>query len=1033
MTSHDRLGLCSTRVLLEGCKEPVPAVVLIENGKIFRICRSRDEVEQGWEIEDVGDLVIMPGLIDLNVRFNEPSRGAWEGFDCGTRAAASGGVTLVLDMPVFGAPATVSVDALQRKQEAAKGSLWVDCGFIAGCNGLNTDELDDLINQGVLACMVYMMDSGVQDMPGVSLTQLTEIMQRLSEYQLPLMIQAESTSDRQLYMASPFRKHSPEDRLILPSPNAQRCFAAAFPNSLNSPMSARNSAFVSPVPSPQRTSISTPARRVPSPLGSARKYQPSLIALIQAELMTYESAGLTEYAMIKAKQRASTGNSSPSGSAHVSPKLSPINKHSNWRQNALRRSASVTSPDNSCFVDGSSNPNSTTSSPPLGRVHRSVSVGSSDSPIDSFDASYSPTMRRALLKSPVTRFASEAGIRRSSLEALVNSVDPAIEPVDSGPRFQRSTSMPQSACQSMFDSPCSSPAPEASPKGLLSKTLPPRPSRLSVSRQPTILEADSRDNTPKLAHTSGSLADSSLSSIHEPATPTFIPTSPCKPTLTEETSQVGFEPIRRSSSSVSSSSSNIPSSPSQRSSLHSPPWPSIVLGGSVSNRSMIISEADPSSPGFSFSPPRSHSLSSTDSLENAANPIKASPALFDSERAFSQVRSAAVMIPPRTGSKPSLMERRGLRLATSAPADSSTSPMTASPVGNGPLSPISSAAPASNVFTGTGTNEEPDSASFRLRRPPPIDIVKERDELTEKKMSTTYSYFLANRPGFLEDTAVKHCCQIAKETNCKVHFVSISSVSSIPLIMRARQEGCRVTSETAPHFLVLSSEEIEAGDTRVKCSPPIRDVMNQQTLWHSLRHLHIDSIASAHTPCSPELKFMDSGDFSRAFGGVSSLGLSLQLVWTKGHEHGVTLAQISEWMSAVPAKIISMDQRKGSIAEGKDADFVVWDPDQPCIPTFSAMQMKHPQNCPFVGKELRGVVHRTYVRGGLVYLDGSVIGSPQGNIVARVAPRSVSTPVFSGVNVSTSSSTLAGRESVEYRGLFTYDSSESLGSNRESF
>src|SRR3982750_4146392 len=109
-----------------------PASIHIEGGRIARVGQPDDPTSADAHVVDAGDLVVMPGLVDTHVHVNEPGRTDWEGFETATRAAAAGGVTTLLDMPLNSIPATTSVSALSAKTNAAAGRTWVDVGFIGG-------------------------------------------------------------------------------------------------------------------------------------------------------------------------------------------------------------------------------------------------------------------------------------------------------------------------------------------------------------------------------------------------------------------------------------------------------------------------------------------------------------------------------------------------------------------------------------------------------------------------------------------------------------------------------------------------------------------------------------------------------------------------------------------------------------------------------------------------------------------------------------------------------------------------------------
>ena len=105
-----------------------PAAVLVRGEKIAAVV-APDEIPAGCPVEDVGARLVLPGLVDIHVHINEPGRADWEGFETATRAAAAGGITTLVDMPLNSSPVTTTVEALRQKIAATEGKLWVDCGF----------------------------------------------------------------------------------------------------------------------------------------------------------------------------------------------------------------------------------------------------------------------------------------------------------------------------------------------------------------------------------------------------------------------------------------------------------------------------------------------------------------------------------------------------------------------------------------------------------------------------------------------------------------------------------------------------------------------------------------------------------------------------------------------------------------------------------------------------------------------------------------------------------------------------------------
>ena len=150
-----------------------------------------DEVPAGAPLLDACELVVMPGLVDSHVHVNEPGRTEWEGFASATRAAAAGGITTIVDMPLNSIPATTTVAALEAKLAAAEGKLWVDVGFHGGVVPENGADLAALCRRGVLGFKCFLVPSGVDEFGHVGEAELGPALDVLGDAGVPLLVHAE--------------------------------------------------------------------------------------------------------------------------------------------------------------------------------------------------------------------------------------------------------------------------------------------------------------------------------------------------------------------------------------------------------------------------------------------------------------------------------------------------------------------------------------------------------------------------------------------------------------------------------------------------------------------------------------------------------------------------------------------------------------------------------------------------------------------------------------------------------------------------
>jgi allantoinase len=221
---------------------------------------------------------------------------------------------------------------------------------------------------------------------------------------------------------------------------------------------------------------------------------------------------------------------------------------------------------------------------------------------------------------------------------------------------------------------------------------------------------------------------------------------------------------------------------------------------------------------------------------------------------------------------------------------------------------------------------------------------------------------------------------LCRKHSFPLHIVHLSTALALRELADARNEGLPITVETCPHYLHFFAEGIPAGGTLYKCAPPIRSRSNREALWQGLRDGVIDLIATDHSPCPPSMK---QGDFRQAWGGIASLSVAVSVVWTDMRERNLPLEHLARWMSAQPATLAGLHDRKGAIAAGHDADLVVFDPDAEFTLRAEDLQYRHLVS-PYLGETLHGKVQATFVRGAAVYDQGSFPESPIGREQIRI-------------------------------------------------
>ncbi|EAW23894.1 allantoinase alX [Aspergillus fischeri NRRL 181] len=316
--------------------------------------------------------------------------------------------------------------------------------------------------------------------------------------------------------------------------------------------------------------------------------------------------------------------------------------------------------------------------------------------------------------------------------------------------------------------------------------------------------------------------------------------------------------------------------------------------------------------------------------------------------------------------------------------------------------------------------DEPTTLMFHAEMLPPIaasvgDAVSTSDPPAAPAGPVeVYSTFLASRPSVFETCAVQEILSLAHlAPNLPLHIVHLSAMEVIPLLRQARADGVKITAETCFHYLSLAAEEIRDGDTRHKCCPPIRSRLNQDGLWAELeRHAEdgvIKTVVSDHSPCTPDLKLLPShipghhvangevenpGSFFSAWGGISSVGLGLPIMWTElSRRKNLTsapddantkraLQDIVRLCCANTAAQVGLQNQKGDLVPGFDADICVFDDTAEWVVKPSTMLFRN-KCSPYQGRTLRGMVRETWVRGEKVFSrdDGFVAKIPTGHLL----------------------------------------------------
>lgn len=310
--------------------------------------------------------------------------------------------------------------------------------------------------------------------------------------------------------------------------------------------------------------------------------------------------------------------------------------------------------------------------------------------------------------------------------------------------------------------------------------------------------------------------------------------------------------------------------------------------------------------------------------------------------------------------------------------------------------------PTMVMFHAEQEQEQGQEAEFSAHTGAATTVEEEEEEelIPNLHPPTTYAAFLESRPDSMEVEAIQTILELSSEApDLPLHIVHLASADAIPLIRHAKDNGTKITAETCFHYLAFAAETIPDKATEFKCCPPIRSSNNNERLWRALHTTgEITSVVSDHSPCTPHLKDLEVGDYFRAWGGISSVGLGLSILWTGLQKHMKlynnmmnpqqkqqqkqkqtqkqkqkqqqkqrnVFADIARWTSYNTAEQTGLIATKGSIEIHKDADFCIFDPNDTLIVDQTLLPFKN-KITPYHGSRLNGLVKETILRGKTIF------------------------------------------------------------------
>ncbi|KXA42580.1 MULTISPECIES: allantoinase AllB [Staphylococcus] len=244
------------------------------------------------------------------------------------------------------------------------------------------------------------------------------------------------------------------------------------------------------------------------------------------------------------------------------------------------------------------------------------------------------------------------------------------------------------------------------------------------------------------------------------------------------------------------------------------------------------------------------------------------------------------------------------------------------------------------------------------------DITDRLGEIAYKNGEKSLAAYVDSRPVFTEVEPIRKLILFAKETGCRLHIVHVACEEGVDEVIKAQQEGVDVTCETCTHYLYFYKEELDDIGPVVKCSPPIREESRLPGMWERVINGDINFVTSDHSPSTPDLK--DTDNAFEAWGGIAGIQNNVDILFDESvQKRDLSLKRFAEIIATEPAKRFGLDN-KGSIAVGKDADFVFIKPESSY--TLQAEDLEYRNKLsPYVGRTINAQVAKTILRGEETY------------------------------------------------------------------
>jgi dihydropyrimidinase/allantoinase len=265
------------------------------------------------------------------------------------------------------------------------------------------------------------------------------------------------------------------------------------------------------------------------------------------------------------------------------------------------------------------------------------------------------------------------------------------------------------------------------------------------------------------------------------------------------------------------------------------------------------------------------------------------------------------------------------------------------------------------------------------------DMINKNIARLRSEGKTSPIYHGRSRPPVVEIETASKILLFAEKTGARVEICHISTPKVVELVNEAKCKGVYTIAETCPHYLFLNENALNKVGVFAKCNPPLRSEEERQGMWEMVNDGSIDIIGSDHAPYTKEEKERGSKDIFKPPAGFPGLSTRLPLLFTAVKEGKMELDRMVELICENPAKIFGLFPKKGTIALGSDADFVIFDPEEKGVISKDKMFTKCRDSAQvYDGWEVYGKPEKTIVRGNVVFDDGKITVSPGYGEIVKV-------------------------------------------------